>query len=319
MISFRFHVVSLTAIFLAIAIGVVVGSTYVDGAVVDGLRNRIDNVSDNLDDRQAENDRLQAELEDTRSYVDASVPFAVTDRLSDVPVLIVATRGIDEAAVEQVAQLSRRAGATTPGIVWLEPEWSLEGEADRSALARIVDAQPDDAVEDLWSSAWEAIVDELTGAEATGEGPGVPDPSSEVLTALEEEGFLSVDSLDDASSSLADLAGASPRVLVVTGARAQDALGTMVPSVVDASVRGELSTVVADVHVDAPEARGRGEALVEALPEELRDAIGLVDAADRPEGQVAAVLALDTVGDGVFEHYGFGDGADGVLPAWTPP
>ena len=40
MISFRFHVVSITAVFLAIAIGVVVGSTYVDRAIVDTLRNR---------------------------------------------------------------------------------------------------------------------------------------------------------------------------------------------------------------------------------------------------------------------------------------
>jgi len=62
MISFRFHVVSITAVFLAIAIGVVVGTTYVDGAVVDGLRNRIDSVEGNLDDRRAENDRLESEL-----------------------------------------------------------------------------------------------------------------------------------------------------------------------------------------------------------------------------------------------------------------
>ena len=46
MISFRFHVVSITAVFLAIAIGVVVGSTYVDRAIVDNLQHRIETVSE---------------------------------------------------------------------------------------------------------------------------------------------------------------------------------------------------------------------------------------------------------------------------------
>ena len=46
MISFRFHVVSITAVFLAIAIGIVVGSTYVDELTVDQLRSRIETVED---------------------------------------------------------------------------------------------------------------------------------------------------------------------------------------------------------------------------------------------------------------------------------
>lgn len=320
MISFRFHVVSLTAIFLAIAIGVVVGSTYVDGAVVDGLRNQINRVSGNLTNLTEANDQLESDLGTARTYIDSSADFAVTDRLTDVPVLLVATRGVDEGAVEQVVRLARGAGAIVPGVVWLEAKWDLEGEDDRAALAEIVDARPDDAVEDLWSSAWEAVVDELTaegGSTPTTTAP--PDPSREVLAPLVAGGFLSVDSLDDASSDLADLAGASPRVLVLTGSRAQAELVPMVPFVVAAPAQGGLPTVVADVHVEAPEAPGRGEALGEALAQELRDAIVLVDDADRPEGQVAAVLALDAVADGLTGHYGYGDGADGVLPSWTPP
>ena len=140
MISFRFHVVSITAVFLAIAIGVVVGTTYVDGAVVDGLRNRIDSVEGNLDDRKAENDRLESELGLASSYIEASAPFAVTDRLIDVPVLLVAARGVDETVVERTAGLTRLAGGITPGVVWLESPWELESDDDRAELASIIDA-----------------------------------------------------------------------------------------------------------------------------------------------------------------------------------
>jgi hypothetical protein len=46
----------------------------------------------------------------------------------------------------------------------------------------------------------------------------------------------------------------------------------------------------------------------------------IVDDLDRAEGRVATVLAVHDAADGaVGLHYGYGDGADGVLPAWTEP
>ncbi len=42
MINFRFHVVSLIAIFLALALGVVIGAGVIDRGVVDALDSRLD-------------------------------------------------------------------------------------------------------------------------------------------------------------------------------------------------------------------------------------------------------------------------------------
>ena len=44
MINFRFHIASLVAVFLALALGVVMGSTVVDRAIVESLRTQIDDV-----------------------------------------------------------------------------------------------------------------------------------------------------------------------------------------------------------------------------------------------------------------------------------
>ena len=337
MISFRFHIVSITAIFLAIAIGVVVGSTYVDGAVVDGLRNRIKTVSDNLEERRAENDRLEGELGSARSYIEGSDEFAVTNRLTNVPVLLLATRGIDEGAVEQIALLARRAGAAVPGVVWLEPRWGLQGDDERAALADIVGGEPEDAAEDLWSAAWEGVVAELVESNVVRdpEDPPEPDPAApaetttttdpparvaEELGTLAEGGFVTVDTLDDDSSAVTDLVGSEPSVLLVTGSRGSADVRPMLQTVVDAVVDGGLPIVIADVYVEAPEAAGRGEAVAALRSEELREAVFLVDDADRSEGWVATVLALDAAVDGLpGQHFGYGDGADAVLPAWTPP
>lgn len=335
MISFRFHVVSITAIFLAIAIGVVVGTTYVDGAVVDGLRNRIGSVSKTLDERKRQNDDLSSQLDSIQGYLDRSAAYAVSGRLPGVPVLVLAARGVDEGSVQDVTALVRQAGAETPGVVWLEDRWSLANAEDRTTLVGIIGGRTTDSTGVLWERAWSAVVDEVTeapvsatpptsttttpGSGATTTTTVAPTPAAPVLAALEAAGFLSLDALGDDSVGLADLGGTSARVLLVTGARARDEVTTMLPVVVDAPVAAGLATVVADVYVDAPEAPARSASATRLLPAGDPAGLAIVDDAERPEGQVGAVLALDAVGDGRSGHFGYGDGADAVLPTWTPP
>jgi len=322
MISFRFHVVSITAIFLAIAIGIVVGSTYVDDVTVDQLRNRITTVENRADATRADNGRLEKELDTTRDYMQLSSEYAVSDRLAGLPALVVAARGVDESAVERSVLLARRAGGKVPGVVWLEPRWASDSDDDAKALADIVGASGSESREALWAMAWDAVADELAPAQAP-DGGSLPTTSAEpsTLSQLEEAGFVSLDSLDDTSVSLSDLLGAGPRVLLMTGARAEEGIAAVVPVAADSSVSAGLATVVADVYVVADEAPGRAKALVESLDEDLRDVIVIVDDADLEPGRVAAVLALDLAADDgeVGRHYGYGDGADAVLPAWTPP
>jgi len=317
MISFRFHVVSLTAVFLAIAIGVLVGTTYVEGAVVDGLENRIDTVEENLDSRRAENDRLDDDLQDARAYIDASQDYVVTDRLTDEPTLLLAVRGVDEDAVQQVALLTGRAGAVLPGVVWLEDRWTLENDEDEAALEAVLgDSAPEGGSrEELQRSAWEAVMAEVSAPEP-GPGAGAPPSTIEPLIA---EGFLSVDALEDVETSIDDLRRADPGVAIVRGGGAPDELEALVPVVVEAAVAAGRPTVAADVFEEVPEGAGRGEELVDSLSEDLREQIALVDGAERTEGQVAVVLALDAVAAGVTGHFGTGDGASGILPEWTPP
>jgi hypothetical protein len=180
----------------------------------------------------------------------------------------------------------------------------------------------DESAEELQAAAWDAVGREL-GSDGAPEGAAdaATTAGTEVLVALEEAGFVSTDALGDDSISIEDLGGAQPRVLVVTGVRAEGNLGGMVPTVVDSALDAGLVTVVADVHVDSQEGPDRAELLTDLLEaRELLDRVVVVDAADREEGRVAAVLALhDAVAAEGGLHYGYGDGADAVLPSWTEP
>jgi hypothetical protein len=337
MISFRFHVVSITAVFLAIAIGIVVGSTYVDRAIVENLRNRVDSVSDNLDERRAEIATLEGDLGDAQEYIQASADFAVSGSLTDQPVLIAATRGVDAQPVEEIATLARRAGAVVPGVLWLEPSWALADDGSRERLSDLVGGHADDDPASLQAAAWDDLAAELAAQEPSTEEASVgagavegqadpttttttaPAPTAPVLTGLQEAGFVTLDPVGDTSVALAELAGSGSRVLLVTGDEGEETLQPAVPVVVDALAAGEVPTVVADVHIESDDGPERGQRLAEALPDPLRDEVVLVDDADRIEGQVSAVLALRTADSAPGTHFGLGSGADGRLPAWTPP
>jgi hypothetical protein len=315
MISFRFHIVSLTAVFLALAIGVVVGTTYVDRAVVDSLETRVDRVSKNLDDRKAENDLLSDEVHDLRGYAGVSAPFAVTGRLHDVPVVLVAVRGTSSSAADQTVVLARKAGASVAGVAWLEKKWALTDAADHDALATAAGVSSQGSNTKVRSAALGALVAAL--------GPQLPGTDPTLAPALLERvvqaGFLSVDPQGNGAPSLSSMAGRSPRLLLITGTDAAEDLAAVVAQLARTGVAARLPTVLADAYVQHDDGPKRGATMGKLVDDALRKQIAAVDDLELPEGQAAALLALADPEASRNAHYGYGSGSDGVLPAWSAP
>ncbi len=176
MISFRFHIMSIVALFLAVALGVVVGSTYDDRVNVNSLESRISTVAENLDEGLDDNEALAAEVERLEAYAAASAPYAVDGRLADVPVVLVAERGVDGDEVSDLALLLDRAGADAPGILWIEPVVALGSGDDRQELQDLLDTAGSEAggatgAGDLRTRVWRSVATEL--------GPSAPAPPGE--------------------------------------------------------------------------------------------------------------------------------------------
>ncbi|MBV9932696.1 MAG: copper transporter, partial [Actinobacteria bacterium] len=70
MINFRYHLVSLTAVFLALAIGIAMGATVVDQATVKLLRSQLDSVRTRANNTNTQNDALRAEVSRWRRFAD---------------------------------------------------------------------------------------------------------------------------------------------------------------------------------------------------------------------------------------------------------
>src|SRR4051794_28820633 len=105
MINFRFHLVSLVAVFLAMGLGIVVGSTVIDQKIVDRLDSEINRVSKDNDARRAESKQLAQQNSQQQDFVDLIAPYVVDGRLDGQSVAIVAERGIDGGVVKKTETL----------------------------------------------------------------------------------------------------------------------------------------------------------------------------------------------------------------------
>jgi len=313
MVNFRFHIVSLIAVFLAIGLGILMGSTVVKGAIVDRLDREIDQVrkeSDNLRDanRQTNND-----LDRVNGFVEDSAAFAVDGRLTDVPVVVLAERGVDEDVVKDTAQLLVTAGAEVPGIFWLEERWKLETEEDVQALRDAADLLG--SASSVRTRALGELAARLT---EPAEPPidGVEQPA-DLIARLSDAGFLGVD------ADNVDLTTFPPRparAVVVTGTNSKFAGTDMTVETVSAFVDVDAPTVAGEVYVtsDQPDAPERGAAVAPVRTNDgLSATVSTVDDLDLVAGRVATVLALQDLVNGVVGHYGYGNGATSSLP--PPP
>lgn len=309
MINFRFHLVSLVAVFLALAVGVVMGYGVLSQPTVEALENRIDTVRANADARRIENEALQSKAEDLEATLDALEPFAVTDRLTDTRVLVVAVRGVDSETMQGIVELARRGGADAPGILWVEDKWTLATAEDRDALGTALDlAETRRAA--LRTRGWETLVDRLS------QGPGL---ATDTLSTLADAGFVTFESVG-VDVALAEIGGPGTEVLLVVGSDAAvKAKHVLVPAA-QAAVDVGLPLTAAEMYVAVEGGAKRG-ALVALVrtDESLAGKVATVDDLDLHSGSAAALLALADLQRGVVGHYGFGEGATALTPAFSQP
>src|ERR687893_1776051 len=102
MISFRFHIVSLTAVFLALAIGIAVGASVVDRATVDTIEDQLRGVQRRAEATNRENDELRSRLGQWDRFGEQGGEELVRGRLQNVPVLLVTVQGIDRKPIEDI-------------------------------------------------------------------------------------------------------------------------------------------------------------------------------------------------------------------------
>jgi hypothetical protein len=331
MINFRFHLVSLVAVFLAVGLGILVGSSFIDQKIVNRLDTEIDRVSKENDQRRAESKQLSQQNSDLQDFVELTAPFVVDGRLDGQSVAIIAERGVDGGVVKKTQTLLRGAGADVPVVLWLDDPWLLDTDQRRSDLQAALDVTGDDvamrsraltllarrlasAPTETTSSTSTSTPRSTTTLRATPTTTTVP--PVDILTALEHAGFLSI--TDGNASDLATFPDRAAHVLVVTGDKSHFLGAGVTSALTRALTQADLPAVVAAVYdagSDASKAPERGAALVSILDDGvLSKAVSTLDDLELEQGRIGATLALGLAANGAIGHYGYGSDASAPLP-----
>lgn len=301
MIDFRYHIISIVAVFLALGIGLLMGSGVLGDPLLDNIRERARDVQEFNDRLKADVIDLEEELTVARRFAETVEPMLVEGRLAGEEVVIVEFSAGRLPLDTLVETLEDRAGATVAAIVTVTDDMALSAEENVDELRTITGSIPGET-DELRLEAARQIGSRL-GALAAGRRSqrGLP-----FLSALEEAGFVDVAQEDEG----APIPEGAKFVLVASGS---GETSYPVEDVVAAVAEGLSRPPVGAVAVEAAGATW-GAALVVRDDGELSNALGSVDNVDKLSGRIALVMALDRAEGEEPGHFGEKDGASGVIP-----
>jgi len=137
MIDFRYHLVSIVAVFLALAIGIVLGSTQLQRTTVDVLQSTSNSLKSQLNAASAERDSYQAQASAAQQFLQTAEPTLLARRLAGQHVVLITEPGAQSSVITGVRQAVTDAGATVTGQVALQPRFNDTSGATEASLTAI--------------------------------------------------------------------------------------------------------------------------------------------------------------------------------------
>ncbi|MEJ2890378.1 copper transporter [Actinomycetospora aeridis] len=303
MMSLRYHVVSIAAVLLALALGIVLGASALSGRVLGALTSDRDQLAGEVVQMRGERDAVGAQLLATERLVGAGAPSTVAGVLPGRGVALVAAPGADPSDLDAVTDLVNRAGGRITGTVALTDAAVAPDRAEelRALVPRLLPAGAQlptttDTGTLTGSLLGSLLVARPSAATEQTTGPEV----TTALRALSDAGYVRTsEAIDPTPGELA---------LVVTGGGADPARDTVL-----ARIAGEMDRVGAGAVL----AGRSGSGAVTAVRSDpaLRTGLSTVDALEGPASRVSAVLALREQADGRTGVYGPAAGTFTPQPA----
>jgi hypothetical protein len=296
--------VSLTAVFLALAIGLVVGTAALNGPVADSLKNQVTSLSKDNSNYRDQANQYRDQLNNVQEFATEVAGPLVAGKLTGRKVLVVALPG-GEDYVKGVVSMLTVAGAKVTAQVTVQDKFfdpandvELLDLSDESSQPTVsVDGLPvnSDGVETASALLWRALqqrVPEVTAGDL-----------SAVLTAFTKQGDISV-----ADGAI----GGAEATVIVSG---------LPPTDSDAAKKDQSAVTFADQFKDKPlvvSGTGIGDGnLISGIRSDpsLVKEISTVDNVTTVQGQLATVMTLiERVVTGKVGQYGVSAGATSQVP-----
>jgi hypothetical protein len=315
-IDFRYHLVSLVSVFLALAVGIVLGAGPLRESIGDTLTEQVQALRQEKDGLRADVATRTASVNHRDEFLTAVTPNLVGGKLSGRSVAIIRLPDVEDAEVDTVRETLATAGATITAQV---------------------------EVNDAWVEDDQRLLREQVSAELRAKAPGTTDATDTgqqlaayLARALVSGTPLGVDPVDTTAQGLFDTFDRNDLVGIegdVSGLA--DIALVLVPGVTDqtggqvgptpsgdtlssyVAVGRALATTGRGAVVTGPASSATNGGVVAAVrgDDAAGREISTVDTGTTPMGEIASVLALrERTDGGQAGAYGFGDGAAAPLP-----
>lgn len=157
--SSRYHAASLAAVFLALAIGILIGVGFGDNVLTSTQRDLEASLTGDLDAARGRSDELAARLDQSEDFAQRIYPTLVSDRLAGLQIGVLALGGLPDDISADIETALRPTGARLVSVaVVREPPdlGSLAGRLDETRLADL--DENSDSVEALGKGVGRQIV-----------------------------------------------------------------------------------------------------------------------------------------------------------------
>jgi hypothetical protein len=330
-IDFRYHLVSIVAVFLALAIGLVLGATQLRPAALGTLDAQSNAQRHTINSLHAEVKALQDQVGIDRQFAQADASRLLPGLLSGQRVVLVTAPGADSGTVNGITASVTQAGAKVTGQVGLQQAFfdtSASTESSLSTLAQTLSVQlglipgsgqaaplPASAKISGQKQAAQVLAAALV-TQATSAAPGTQSPAagsdlpaadvSDILTGFTSHGYVQLSGAGGNSA----LAQATLAVVVIPSSPPQ--AGDSDPAnLALLAVADQLRLASRGVVVAGPlSGSGAGSAIDELINGSTGIQLSSVDIADSEMGQIMVAQALASAAAGQKPAaYGVGPGA----------
>jgi Copper transport outer membrane protein, MctB len=305
-ISFRFLLVSLVSVFLALGLGVLAGTTALNRGLVQQLENDTLEFQREAARLRDEVRRLDALVEVLGAFPESVTPYLIEGELLGHDAVLVSQEGTDPDAITAAEDGLREAGAQVRALLVVGRRMALPSEADQDRLAQLIGVEAGTEPSALKSMAAEALAERLAFGPAT----------ADIIEDLIREEFLLNLGPPLGEQGLRLLESADMVVVVGGGQEAP-------------AVRPESFLLPFVERLGATDG-GRALAAAESLDsayefvtlvrndQEAASLVSTQDNVDLIPGTIGLVLALeDRLNGGDVGHYGAKEGATALIP--PPP
>ena len=308
MINLRYHVVSLVAVFLALAIGIAVGASVINQGLVQQQQAQLATIERNLDAKNNTISQLRRQVNAEQSYTELAEPRLLAGHLANSQVVFVVADGVEQSVVDALSQRVVQAGAAMVGEVWLNEGVGVQRDSDQRLVDRALGISTGST-----ATARYLLLQSLRAALRQ-------TAPANVLNALDDGGLVTLrNQRVDAAPVPADT-----RIVVVSGAGEKLSLEAVMSPLVTLLAADDPNRVVV-VEVPAPQSTNTAKdsknakataTLVELVraAKALDNRVSTIDDVRVVSGRVATVLALEDLATGLVGDYGSGPGVLGLVP-----